>query len=73
MLADELSERGVWAYHEKRNTLYGDVDEEEAKSAEIVSDVQHSPFDVMDLSLLVLIGTTFQLESLRSDHSFAFV
>jgi hypothetical protein len=66
-------EEGCFAYHEQRNTLYGDVDEKEPKSAEVVGDVHHSPLNVMDLSLLVLIGTTLQLQSLRGDHPFAFV
>jgi hypothetical protein len=60
-------------YHEQRDTLYGDVDEEEAHGAEVVGDVHHRPLDVVHLSLFVLVGSTPQHKSLRSNHALALI
>lgn len=61
------------AYHEQRNTLNSNVDEEEAKSAEVVGDVHHRPLDVMHFGLFILIGSTLEHEALGSDHALALV
>ena len=40
--------------HEERDSLHGDVDEEEAQRADVVCDVEHGALHVADLLLLVL-------------------
>lgn len=60
-------------YHEQRDTLDSNVDEEESKGAKVVCNVQHGPLYVVRLRLLVLVGTVLEDEAPRSNHAFALV
>jgi hypothetical protein len=48
----------VISYQEKRNSLDGNVDKEEAQSTEVVVDVGYGSLDVVERDLLVLVGAT---------------
>jgi hypothetical protein len=61
------------AYHKERDTLDRNVDEEKAQSAEVVDDVQHSPLHVVNLDLLVLVGSALRNQSLRGNHALTLV
>ena len=60
-------------YHEKGNTLDCDVDEEEAKSGEVVRNVHCSPLHMVCCDLLILIGATLRNQSLRGNHAFSLI
>lgn len=57
--------------HEEGDALYGDVDAEEAESAEVVGDVKERTLNVVRSDLLSLIGSALQFQTLGSDHALA--
>jgi hypothetical protein len=61
------------AYHEERDTLHCDVDEEESKCAEVVIDVEDGTSDVMWPDLFVLIGATLRLEAKTGNAAFSLI
>jgi hypothetical protein len=63
----------VISYQEKRNSLDGNVDKEEAQSTDVVVDVGNGSLDVVERDLLVLVGATLRPEPVHGDHALAFV
>ena len=59
--------------HEHRDTLDGDVDTEEPKSADVVGDVEHRALHVARSDLLMLTGASLRDQTLVSNPSLSFV
>lgn len=60
------------AYHEKRDTLDRDVDQEESQSADVVVDVKDGSCDVLDRDFLGLGGCVLNNQSFRRDTALPF-
>jgi hypothetical protein len=66
------SRRRRTTYHEKRNTLDSNVDEEESKSTNVVGDVEHSPLHVARPDFLVFTSASLRDQAFVRNPPFAF-
>lgn len=61
------------SYHEERDALDGDVDEEESHGAHVVVDIEERPDDVFNFHFLIFVGSALQLKPQCGDSALAFV